>query len=160
MRVFRLVPPENYPQDIAPNTLATLAFQEFFTELRVLPWDDYSAIPDAQVTFDLVYREIFRYYDLILPAMSARLDMTSEAVWATPTAARYVLRMIDPAIWHTYNYMPRTRDLSAPRRALLRRFCLGVLARYDTPSQATSPAVPVPDVTASPTTRARGRART
>lgn len=130
LRLFRLVPPDNYPQDIAPATLSQLAFQEFFTELRVLPWDDYSALTDAEVTFDVIYNEIFRYYDLILPAMSDRLNMSSAALWATPTAASYVLRMIDPSIWHTYNYMPRTRDLSASRRALLRRFCEGVLASY------------------------------
>lgn len=130
LRLFRLVPPDNYPQDISPNTLAQLAFQEFFTELRVLPYDDYSNIDDAEITFAMIYREIFRYYDLILPAMSERLEMSSEAVWATPTAARYVLRMIDPTLWNTYNYMPRTRDLSASRRHLLRRFCERVLTRY------------------------------
>lgn len=142
LRIFRLVPPGNYPQDIAPDTLAQLAFQEFFTELRVLPWDDYSPIAAEDVTFDVIYREIFRYYDLILPAMSDRLDMSTASLWTTPTAARYVLRMIDPAIWHTYNYMPRTRDLSASRRALLARFCEGVINRYVTNADGEAPARP------------------
>ena len=122
------MPPENFPQDIAPDTLANMAFQEFFAELRVLPFDDYSSLTDADLTFSYIYEEIFRYYYLILPAMSERLDISEPTVWQSPTAARYVLRMIDERLWGYYNYMPRTRDLSKYRRQLLRRFCEKVLA--------------------------------
>jgi hypothetical protein len=128
LRLYRFVPPQNFPQDIAPDTLANMAFQEFFAELRVLPYDDYSAVGDAELTFPFIYQEIFRYYYLILPAMSERLDMSDPTVWQSPTAARYVLRMIDERLWSYYNYMPRTRDLSTYRRQLLRRFCNKVLA--------------------------------
>jgi hypothetical protein len=128
LRLYRLVPPDNFPQQIAPDTLANLAFQEFFIELRVLPFDDYSKIQPADVTFTLIYNEIFRYYNLIVPAMSERLDLADPTVWASPTAANYVLRMIDERLWGYYNYMPRTRDLSKYRRALLRQFCENVLA--------------------------------
>lgn len=128
LRLYRLVPPDNFPQQIAPDTLANLAFQEYFVELRVLPFDDYSHIPPSDVTFDLIYDEIFRYYNLILPAMSERLDLADPTVWASPTAANYVLRMVDERLWGSYNYMPRTRDLSASRRNLLRQFCQNVLA--------------------------------
>jgi hypothetical protein len=128
LRLFRFVGPGNYPQDISPNTLAQLAFQEFFVELRVLPFDDYSQLRDEDITFDLIYDEIFRYYNLVLPAMTERLDLADAAIWQTPTAAHYVLRMIHEKLWGYYNYMPRTRDLSRYRRDLLRRFCAKVLA--------------------------------
>ena len=128
LRIYRFVPPDNFPQAIAPDTLANLAFQEFYVELRVLPFDDYSTIAPADVTFDVIYKEIFRYYNLIVPAMSERLNLADPAVWASPTAANYVLRMIDERLWGYYNYMPRTRDLSKYRRALLRQFCENVLA--------------------------------
>ena len=116
-----------------------MAFQEFFAELRVLPYDDYSAVADADLTFPFIYEEIFRYYYLILPAMSERLDMSDPTVWQSPTAARYVLRMIDERLWSYYNYMPRTRDLSTYRRQLLRRFCNKVLAENGV-SQEIAPA--------------------
>ena len=128
LRLYRLVPPGNFPQQIAPDTLANLAFQEFFIELRVLPFDDYSKLKPSDVTFDVVYTEIFRYYNLILPAMAERLNLADPSVWASPTAANYVLRMIDERLWGSYNYMPRTRDLSIYRRGLLRQFCENALA--------------------------------
>jgi hypothetical protein len=128
LRLYRLVPPLNFPQDIAADTLANMAFQEFYAELRVLPYDDYSEVSDAALSFDMIYKEIFRYYALILPAMSERLDLSDPTVWQSPSAARYVLRMIDDNLWAYYNYMPRTRDLSKYRRALLRRWCNKVLA--------------------------------
>jgi hypothetical protein len=134
LRLFRLIPPDNFPQQIAPDTLANMAFQEFFVELRVLPYDDYSKYAPADVTFDLIYNEIFRYYSLILPAMSERLDLTDPNVWTSPTAANYVLRMTDERLWADYNYMPRTRDLSTYRRALLRQFCANVLAANRAPA--------------------------
>ena len=133
LRLYRFVPPGNYPQDISPNTLAQLAFQEFFVELRVLPFDDYRALGDEDLTFDVIYDEIFRYYRLVLPAMSERLDLSDPSVWQTPTAARYVLRMIDDRLWGFYNYMPRTRDLSTYRRDLLRRFCAKILRESTAP---------------------------
>jgi hypothetical protein len=136
LRLFRFVPPGNFPQEISPNTLAQLAFQEFFVELRVLPFDDYRAVREEELTFDLIYNEIFRYYRLVLPAMSERLDLSNPTIWQTPTAARYVLRMVDEQLWAFYNYMPRTRDLSKYRRDLLRRFCLKVLGQTDAPGVA------------------------
>jgi hypothetical protein len=133
LRLFRLVPQGLWPQTIDPMTLANLEFQEYFVEVRVLPYDDYSKITKDQLTWELIYAEIFRYYHLILPAMSKRLDMSDPTVWQTPTAARYVMRMTDRDLWGYYNYMPRTRDLSKYRRELLWRFCLEVLAAHDVP---------------------------
>ena len=149
LRLFRFVPPDNFPQDISPNTLAQLAFQEFFIELRVLPFDDYRAIRDEELTFDLIDNEIFRYYRLVLPAMSERLDLSDPAIWQTPTAANYVLRMVDERLWAFYNYMPRTRDLSKYRRDLLRRFCEKVLRETGAPaaaSRADAPGTPAGSV--------------
>ena len=37
------------------------------------------------------------------------------------------MRTTDPAVWGTHIYMPRTRDLSEPRRALLWRYCEKIL---------------------------------
>ena len=59
--------------------------------------------------------------------MNKRLDMSDASIFSHPTAAHYVLRMIDVSMWSSYDYMPRTRDLSSYRRDLLRRFCEKVI---------------------------------
>jgi len=127
LRTFRLVPQGVWPAQMSPDALANLMFQEFFVDLRVLPYDDYEHLSRDQLTWDLVYDEVLRYYALIMPAMSQRLDLTDRTIWETPTAASYVLRMTQPALWGYYDYMPRTRDLSKYRRELLRRFCRKVI---------------------------------
>jgi hypothetical protein len=139
LRLYRLVPPGLWPPVIAPDTLANLAFQEYLIEVRVLPYDDYTHVTRDQLTWELIYEEIFRYYHLILPAMSKRLDMHDPAIWQTPTAARYVMRMIQRKLWDYYNYMPRTRDLSKYRRHLLWRFCRKVLEDLGVPVALMGP---------------------
>ena len=109
-----------------------MAFKEDYTFLRVLPHDgEAAAIPDSQLDYPTIYRKVLRYYALILPAMSKRLDMSQSSVWVSPTAVRYLLRTTDINMWEHWAYMPRTRDLSATRRTLLHRFCHKVLAESD-----------------------------
>ncbi len=139
LRLFRFVPPGLWPTDIDPKTLGELAFQEYFTELRVLPYDDYSKITDDELTWERIYKEIFRYYHLILPAMSVRLDMSDRTIWETPTAARYVKRVTDRSLWSYFTYMPRTRDLSKYRCQLLWRFCDKVFRELGVPEGLTGP---------------------
>ncbi len=141
LRRFRFVPSGMWPEQIAPRSLAELAFKEYFAEVRVLPWDDYSTVDDNELDVDLVYREVFQYYHLILPAMSVRLDMSDPKLWATPTAAQYTLRVLDPRLWDHYDYMPRTRDLSRSRRELLMRFFRAVLRRNNVSYDDSTPAV-------------------
>jgi hypothetical protein len=131
MRTFRLVPPALFPQNIDPQTFGEQQFQEFFLDVRVLPYDDYSGVEFQKPTFDVIYREIFRYYYLVLPAMSEYLDMKDPTIWEAPAAAHYVMRMTDARLWGHYNYMPRTRDLSKYRRELLWRFCQNVIDRFE-----------------------------
>ncbi len=107
----------------------------------MLPFDDYSHLGEDELTFSVIYQEIFRYYHLILPAMSLRLDMSDAALWSTPTAAQYCLRVLDPRLWDHYDYMPRTRDLSRSRRDLLIRFFEMVLKAHDVPIDRERPAL-------------------
>jgi hypothetical protein len=136
LRLFRMVPEGVWPATMSAKTFGELQAQEFYFDLRVLPFDDYSKVSDDDLTFSFIYEEILRYYHLIFPAMSKRLDMSDPTVWDTPTAAQYVLRMTDSKLWSHFNYMPRTRDLSKYRRRLLRRFCHKVLRSHGLPSTA------------------------
>jgi hypothetical protein len=130
LRVYRFVPERDWPQDINERDLAREAIRESTVELRVLPYDDYQNVRDDELTLDFIYQTVFRYYDLITPAMSEALDLKDPSVWAMPSAARYVLLTTSPEFWASWQYMPRTRDLSRSRRELLRRFCNAVLRRH------------------------------
>jgi hypothetical protein len=130
LRVFRFVPERQWPQDINERQLAHLAIQETFVELRILPYDDYSAVRDDELSFELIYREVLRYYHLITPGMSEALNLADPTIWQMPSAARYVLLTSSLELWASWQFMPRTRDLSRYRRELLRRFCGQVLQRH------------------------------
>lgn len=127
LRLYRFVPHGHWPDVLTPQTLAWGLTDEYFTTQRVLPYDDFRNIPDEALTFDVIYQHIFRNYYLLLPAMNKRLDMSDASIFSHPTAAHYVLRVIDVSMWSSYDYMPRTRDLSSYRRDLLRRFCEKVI---------------------------------
>jgi hypothetical protein len=99
--------------------------RDTYISVRVLPTDDYGHLEDDQLTFPLIYREVLRYYHLLHPAMSQKLDLGDEQV--VTAAAEGLLRRTDPGNWHRARYMPRTRDLSAGKRRLLERWCRKVM---------------------------------
>ncbi|ACY14144.1 hypothetical protein [Haliangium ochraceum] len=131
VRLYRFVPAGHFPNDLSPQNLAWSLTDEYFTTQRVLPYEDFSHLVGDELDFDAVYQHIFRNYYLLLPAMNKRLDMSDATIFNHPTAAHYVLRTIDLSMWGSYDYMPRTRDLSGPRRELLQRFCEKVLREAD-----------------------------
>jgi hypothetical protein len=105
--------------------------------LRILPNDEdfsrYYVDPTAaepvgndQLTFDVVYAKVLRTYYLLFPAMNRFIPLNSETDVAA--AARAILAMTDVSQWMTTSYMPRTRDLSASRKQLLRAWCHKVVA--------------------------------
>jgi hypothetical protein len=105
--------------------------------LRILPNDeDFSRyyvdptaaepVGNAQLTFEVVYRKVLRTYYLLYPAMNAVFPLNSEAQVAK--RASKILQVTDPSLWMSIHYMPRTRDMSASRRTLLRAWCRKVLA--------------------------------
>ncbi|HKP62218.1 MAG TPA: hypothetical protein VJV78_36045 [Polyangiales bacterium] len=130
VRMYRFVPEHNWPQDVSERDIAERAIQESIVELRVLPHDDYSHVRDDELTLELIYRTVFRYYDLVTPAMSQAMDLTDASIWQMPAAARYVLLTTSSALWGSWQYMPRTRDLSRSRRQLLERFCRAMLLSH------------------------------
>jgi hypothetical protein len=105
--------------------------------LRILPngedFGQYYVDPAAQepvgnssLTFDVVYQKVLRTYYLLYPAMNQIFALNSES--AVSAQAQAILQATDPALWMSIHYMPRTRDMSASRRQLLRAWCRAVLA--------------------------------
>jgi hypothetical protein len=112
--VIRFVPMDTPPARFEPMT-------DFFTNVRVLPADDYDHIPDEQLSYDFIYQQVLRYYHIIYPAMSRRIN------WGDQERVRenvdQILERISKRGWHSSGYMPRTRELSDGKRNLLERWC-------------------------------------
>jgi hypothetical protein len=72
----------------------------------------------STITWQVVYDNVFKYYQAILPIMNAVQPFT-EANWSDPNWLARMAQVIDLKYWNTPRYMPVTRDLSANQRALL-----------------------------------------
>lgn len=133
-------PPQNYAAFSNPPWVTNAPS----ISLRILPNDEdfsrYYVDPTAAdpvgndlLTFDVVYAKVLRTYYLLFPAMNKFVSLDSETDVAG--AAQAILAMTDVSMWMTTSYMPRTRDLSASRKALLRAWCNKVVAQQKSPTQ-------------------------
>lgn len=97
--------------------------------LRILPNFDFSQyyvdptapqpVGNDSLDFDVIYNEIFRNYYLLYPGMNARRPLNNPEYWVGAYNANVILERTSRGMWSHYEYMPRTRDLSASRRTLL-----------------------------------------
>ena len=100
---------------------------EFFGNYRVLPFDDYSDVPDEQVTWQFVYNEVFSYYAIMYPVMSLIIPWGPSDTPHDPDRvvqfASLIRQAVDESRVGTALAMPITRELSAGKRALVQRWC-------------------------------------
>lgn len=129
--------PAGYP----PASYSTFMFPPYLTNspsisLRILPngedFSKYYVSPDADepvgnalLTFAVVYRHVLRTYYLLYPAMNQIFPLNDEQQVAK--YAQKILQVTEPSLWMSIHYMPRTRDMSASRRKLLRAWCRKIL---------------------------------
>ena len=107
--------------------------------IRVLPDDWHLDQPTTeQVSFDLVYREVFAYYELLYSFMKAEVFSLADAC-KVKTYARLIWQMCDPRNKMKTYYMPPTRDMSEPKARLLLKFLRGQQAVIDVPVVVPSP---------------------
>ncbi|MGH3755711.1 MAG: ferritin-like domain-containing protein, partial [Pseudonocardiaceae bacterium] len=129
--------------------------------VRVLPdtWH-LDGIPDEEITFDLVYREVFAYYELMYSFMKAEV-MSLADVFKVTTYARLIWLMGDPRNKDKTYYMPSTRDMTEPQANLLLRFMQATEgARQTPPSLATEKPAAGPITTRDELCRALRQAAT
>jgi len=79
------------------------------TSVSSLP-NDYSSIPDKDLTFAFIYQEVLRYYHVLYPAMRAVFSLADEHEVTKRADAIRNDRSKDLAKW---SHMPRTREMSA-----------------------------------------------
>jgi hypothetical protein len=147
-QVLLLPPGAPLPCDLGAAGSAALAYDNDdrlgywssagFLSVRVLPntWylDD---IPSEEITFDLAYREVFAYYELMYSFMKDEVMSLADAFKVT-TQARLIWLMCDPQNKNKTYYMPSTRDMTEPQTNLLLRFMQTTeMARQTPPSLAT-----------------------
>ena len=99
-----------------------------YSIVRILPFDDYSSVPDATINnWDYIYAEVFGFYSVLYPLMSKVIPWGPDGAPNNPAEvkqfASQLLAFTDPSMWNTTIYMPITRDLSGGKRELLRRWC-------------------------------------
>jgi chromopyrrolic acid synthase len=90
--------------------------------VRVLPdhgWMD--DVPDDEVTFDLVYSEVFAFYELLHSFMSDEVFSLADR-FRVETHPRLIWQMCDPRNRAKTYYMPPTRDLTGPQARLLLKY--------------------------------------
>jgi hypothetical protein len=90
--------------------------------VRVLP-DDWrlDRIPQEEITFDLVYREVFAFYELLYSFMKAEVFSLADRTMVR-TYVDLIWQMCDPRNKTKTYYMPPTRDMSEPKARLLLNF--------------------------------------
>lgn len=91
-----------------------------FCNIRVLPRDDYSSLPDSEIIWDLIYKEVFEYYYCLYPTMDRFIRLNDEA--AVRASGPSILARMHPNLHERWEYMPRTRELSSGKRTLFERW--------------------------------------
>ncbi len=99
-----------------------------YATVRILPFDDYSQVPDATINnWSYIYSEVFGFYSVLYPVMSKVIPWGPTGAPNNPAEvkqfASQILALTDFNMWNTTIYMPITRDLSGGKRELLRRWC-------------------------------------
>ncbi|GAB2805157.1 ferritin-like domain-containing protein [Streptomyces daliensis] len=93
-----------------------------YLSVRVLP-DDWrlAGTGGDEATFDLVYAEVFAFYEHLYSFMKAEVFSLADRC-KVETYAKLIWQMCDPRNKAKTYYMPPTRDLSEPKAQLLRTF--------------------------------------
>ncbi|MGA5068624.1 ferritin-like domain-containing protein [Streptomyces exfoliatus] len=123
--------------------------------VRVLP-DDWplDAVLQQDVTFELLHREVFAYYEQLFPFMRDEVFSLADRC-KVETYAKLIWQMCDPANKDRTYYMPPTRDLSLPKARLLLKY----LRAQGTAAAVPPAAVPSP-VRGHPQITTRAQLRT
>ncbi|KWX00853.1 VioB-polyketide synthase [Carbonactinospora thermoautotrophica] len=110
--------------------------------VRVLP-DDWHLedVPTDEVNFDVVYREVFAFYELLYSFMKAEVFSLADR-FRVETHPRLIWNMCDPANKMKTYYMPPSRDMSESKARLLLKYLRAKHAEHQPPStvRASRPA--------------------
>lgn len=125
--VYYFVYKGQYPDDVIPTFTTsnyTIMDTGSFATLRVYPKKDYDKYINpnhseyAPPTFEVMYEEVFKLYDVVYPIMAEIHPFTKEA-WENGIMAGMVKQRTNPSLWDDVLYMGRSRELSRSQRELI-----------------------------------------
>lgn len=125
--VYYFVYKGQYPDDVIPTFTTsnyTIMDTGSFATLRVYPKKDYEKYTNpnhpeyAPPTFEVMYEEVFKLYDVVYPIMAEIHPFTKEA-WENGIMAGLVKQRTNPSLWNDVLYMGRSRELSQSQRELI-----------------------------------------
>ncbi len=125
--IYYFVYKGQYPDDVIPpftSSNYTIMDTGSFVCLRVYPNKDYDKYinpshPDyTPPTFEVIYEEVFKLYDVVYPIM-AEIHPFKKEVWDNGIMAGLVKQRTSPALWDDVLYMARSRELSRSQRELI-----------------------------------------
>lgn len=108
------------------NIYVDLVRTGFFINLRILPNKCFEKYVDEnhpeyvdEITFDMVYEEIFNMYDLIYP-VSGKISPFNEKEMIK--SSHYVKKLMQDDNWNSPSYMPSTREMSESQKKIFLRW--------------------------------------
>jgi hypothetical protein len=95
----------------------------YYAVVRCLGFDNgLLSLPDDQINWDNTYQIVLQVYNLVYPKMSVYADLGDQTT-VENMAARILRATEYPQNFDWTMFMPVTREMSAGKRSLLRRFC-------------------------------------
>lgn len=95
----------------------------YYAVVRCLGFDnELLSLPDDQINWDNTYQIVLQVYNLVYPKMSVYADLGDQTT-VENMAARILRATEYPQNFDWTMFMPVTREMSAGKRSLLRRFC-------------------------------------
>jgi hypothetical protein len=113
-----------------------------YSNLRIFPADDFSALYEKEkLEWKDVYEQVLRYYHVLFPAMSRRIQLNDPEKLLDPTIVRGLLLRFSKGSFYKTFYMPITRSMSPGRAELLRQWLIRespVAKQYDEELRASA----------------------
>jgi tryptophanase len=96
-----------------------------YSNLRVYPEDDFPELyAQGRLRWEDVYQQVLRYYYVLFPAMSRRIQLNRPDQLTDPSIVKGLLVRLSKASFYKTFYMPTTRSMSPGRVELLRRWLI------------------------------------
>jgi hypothetical protein len=105
----------------------------FYAVVRCLGFDNALLdLPDDQINWENTYEKVLQVYNLVYPQMSRIADL-GDPTTVEQMAGRILKATEYPDRFDWTMFMPVTREMSAGKRSLLRRFCQNALGGKTAP---------------------------
>ncbi|MDI1324044.1 MAG: hypothetical protein PSV36_14930 [Algoriphagus sp.] len=122
--VFAITPQQQIPVNASPAQSFYFSANSYSITSRVLA-DFPNLAPylngTLPITWQVIMDNVLSNFETVLPIMYAIIPFKEEN-WSDPVTLQRLLLLTDEKSWGGYMFMPVTREISAPQRALLQKW--------------------------------------